>query len=95
MLTEKDIIAIRERGSDPETVLKQLAYFRNGFPYLQIIKPATVGDGITRLTDNEIAEYGRYYDESVLPGDQPVKICTGIGSGQQDVSIAVRGKRQP
>jgi len=83
MLTEKDIIAIRGRGSDPETVLKQLAYFRNGFPYLQIIKPATVGDGIKRLTNNEIVEYGRYYDESVLQGISLLKFVPASGAASR------------
>ncbi|MGV8090792.1 MAG: DUF4301 family protein [Mangrovibacterium sp.] len=83
MLTEKDMIAIRERGSDPETVLKQLENFRNGFPFLQIIKPATVGDGITRLSDAEITEYNRIFEESVEQGTGLLKFVPASGAASR------------
>lgn len=83
MLTEKDMIAIRERGSDPEIVLKQLDHFRNGFPFLQIIKPATIRDGITVLTDDEIAGYCRLFEESVEQGTELLKFVPASGAASR------------
>ncbi len=83
MFTEKDMIAIRERGSDPESVLKQLEYFRNGFPFLQIIRPATAGDGMTKLTGTETTGYGRYYDESLHQGISVQKFVPASGAASR------------
>lgn len=83
MFTEKDMIAIRKRGSDPGTVLKQLENFRNGFPYLQIIKPATVGDGIIKLSGRETDEYSRYFDESAERGINLLKFVPASGAASR------------
>lgn len=83
MLTEKDMIAIQERGSDPETVLKQLENFRNGFPFLQIIKPATVGNGITTLIDSGIDEYKRIFEKSAEEGTRLVKFVPASGAASR------------
>lgn len=83
MFTEKDMIAIRERGSDPEAVSMQLENFRNGFPFLQIIKPATVGHGITKLTGTEIAEFSRYFKESVEQGTNLLKFVPASGAASR------------
>lgn len=83
MFTEKDITAIRERGSDPEAVLTQLENFRNGFPFLQLIRPATPGDGITRLTETEIGELTRHFDESVEQGISLMKFVPASGAASR------------
>lgn len=54
MFIEKDLQQIQERGSDATTVEEQVNYFINGFPFLHLSKAATVGDGIIRLTDEQI-----------------------------------------
>jgi hypothetical protein len=83
MLTEKDRIAIRERGSDPETILKQLENFRKGFPFLQIIKPATTGDGITVLSSGEIADCSGVAEESVQQGVRLQKFVPASGAASR------------
>jgi hypothetical protein len=54
MFIEKDIVQINDRGSDIQVVEEQVRYFENGFPFLQLSKAATVGDGIIRLTDDKL-----------------------------------------
>ena len=71
MFNTKDAAEIKARGGDQETVLKQIENFKNGFPFLQIIKPATVGNGITRLNDKEIAEYAYNFEGSM---DQDIRV---------------------
>lgn len=54
MLSTKDIEQLHEIGISKEAVEQQLSNFANGFPYLDIIKPAVVGDGIIRLECSEV-----------------------------------------
>lgn len=55
MFNNKDLEQIAGRGSNVESVYTQLKYFEEGFPYLELEKAATVGDGIIRL-EEEAAE---------------------------------------
>ena len=43
MLEQNDKQYILGRGMDVATVERQIERFVNGFPYLQIIRPASVG----------------------------------------------------
>ncbi|MTI21898.1 DUF4301 family protein [Fulvivirga sp. RKSG066] len=45
---------IKKMGKSIDRVEQQLDRFKNGFPYLTITKPATVGDGIIRLSDDDL-----------------------------------------
>ncbi|NLR94993.1 DUF4301 family protein [Flammeovirga sp. SR4] len=61
----EDFSLMEKKGITVETVEKQLNYFRTGFEYANIIRPATIGDGIIKLTDEEIDSYVSKYEESV------------------------------
>ncbi len=52
---------IEEQGMDPETVAQQIENFKNGFPYLKIVAPATPGDGIRVLSEAELTHYTDTY----------------------------------
>ncbi len=69
MFLEADITQIKERGSDASVVEEQIKYFVNGFPFLQLSKAATVGDGIIRLTDEQIKEVVGEFDKSTSDGE--------------------------
>ncbi|WAC10989.1 DUF4301 family protein [Dyadobacter pollutisoli] len=69
MFIEKDIVQINDRGSDIQVVEEQVRYFENGFPFLQLSKAATVGDGIIRLTDEQIAQVITDFDKSASDGE--------------------------
>jgi len=64
MLTREDIDQIRDRGSDPHTVEKQLERFEKGFPYARLKAPASVGNGISVFNDSEKKEIAAYFDTS-------------------------------
>ena len=53
MLNHFDIKQIEERGGSVESVLREIEFFRNGFPYLKIDAPATLERGIKQLTTEE------------------------------------------
>lgn len=54
MLTDKDVEQLNAIGVTREDVELQLINFEKGFPFLNVIKPATVGDGIIRLELSEV-----------------------------------------
>ncbi|NCD15164.1 MAG: DUF4301 family protein, partial [Bacteroidia bacterium] len=49
MLTQQDLSQLREKGITQEQVNRQLAYFSTGFPFLQIVAPASYFKGIMRV----------------------------------------------
>ena len=57
-----DTEQIKTHGLTPEIVAQQLADFVRGFPYANITRPATVGDGIAELSDADIAQYTEIYN---------------------------------
>ena len=57
-----DIEQIKNHGLTVDAVMAQLADFARGFPYTKISRPATVGDGITELSDADIAQYTEIYN---------------------------------
>ncbi len=49
MLNEQDKKQIEEKGISREQFLHQIEQFKKGFPSIRLDRPATVGDGITRV----------------------------------------------
>ena len=52
MLTKQDELLLNSKGITLSDFEKQLANFRNGFPFLKIEGAATVGNGVARLPEN-------------------------------------------
>lgn len=63
MFSKKHTEQIRERGIEPADVEKQINNFVNGFPYLNIKKPAVPGDGIIQLSEKEKSGFIAKYQE--------------------------------
>ncbi|ANQ50623.2 DUF4301 family protein [Flammeovirga sp. MY04] len=61
----KDHELMEQKGISLETVEKQLNYFKKGFEYANIIRPATLGDGVIKLTNEEINVFVDKYEESI------------------------------
>lgn len=57
MFTEKDIVQLKNRGLSEEALLAQVERFKSGFGHLNVIRPATLGDGIRQLNEGEIERY--------------------------------------
>ncbi|WP_240050296.1 DUF4301 family protein [Flammeovirga kamogawensis] len=75
----EDIALMERKGINIETVEKQLNYFKKGFEYANIIRPATIGDGIIKLSDEEINDFVDKYDESIK-GNSLVKFVPASGA---------------
>ncbi|MEO0470419.1 MAG: DUF4301 family protein [Bacteroidota bacterium] len=82
MLTEKDLQFLAQRGSDLPAVQQQLDNFKTGFPFLNIRRAATVGDGIIRLDEKALqAAINRY--EAALPRLKVIKFVPASGAASR------------
>mgnify|MGYP001627196804 CR=1 FL=1 len=54
---------VNDQGMSLELVQQQLTHFAEGFPFLPIVKEATIGDGIIALSDEEISHFKHTYPE--------------------------------
>ncbi|MBR2352552.1 MAG: DUF4301 family protein [Alistipes sp.] len=79
MFTEKDIAQIRQHGLTPERVEAQIENFRRGFPSLAVVKAASPEDGITVLSEAEVAAAVKEY-ESRVDGLSVVKFVPASGA---------------
>jgi hypothetical protein len=64
MFNKQDFIQFRERGIEPEIIMQQIAFFKHGFPFLNILNPATVNNGIVKLTEKDVLFYQSEYNHN-------------------------------
>ncbi|OQX99933.1 MAG: NAD metabolism ATPase/kinase [Bacteroidetes bacterium 4572_117] len=60
--TEKDLIQFKSKNIDKEHVDTQINNFKKGFPFMEITKAATVGDGLLQLDEEQVEKYIRKYN---------------------------------
>lgn len=65
MFTQQDLKQIEDHGLTPRAVETQLENFRRGFPYLNVARPASPGDGILSLDEAQIEAAAARYAEAV------------------------------
>ncbi|MCS6833234.1 MAG: DUF4301 family protein, partial [Flammeovirgaceae bacterium] len=79
MFTPNDLAQIAQQGISLEAIEAQIANFKKGFPFLHIQKAATVGDGIVRLNEEQIAWHTNSYEKN-LEGKTIVKFVPASGA---------------
>lgn len=65
MFTEKDLAEFSNRGVTSEEINNQIQNFIEGFPFTQLKKAATIGEGIQKIEKAEGKEYVQEYDAEV------------------------------
>ncbi len=83
MFSEKDKNQIKTRGSKLETVELQIENFKRGFPYLHIEEAASVGNGIIRLNDEDLAKRILLFDQKVGENILPLKFIPASGAASR------------
>ena len=63
MFTKKDLAQIKSKGIDIKTVELQIKNFNNGFPYANLVKPATIGDGLVALDEQQESRLIGFYED--------------------------------
>ena len=64
MFTQNDIRQIAERGADLRQIEQQIEHFKNGFPWMKIVAPATPQRGIRVLSEEDVQEAADYYERA-------------------------------
>ena len=62
IFSEIDLQQIVKRGNSLEKIMQQLHYFKNGFPTINLLKIASINDGIFQFSEKEVADYCSYFD---------------------------------
>jgi Domain of unknown function (DUF4301) len=63
-----DLTQIKARGLTLEEIMAQIELFRRGFPFVKLLRPCTVGDGIHLLGKSEILKLEEIYPRTSLSG---------------------------
>ena len=63
MLTQGDLLQITERNVTEEQVERQVAQLKRGTAFVKLIRPATIGDGILRMSPEQVEAMNHAFDE--------------------------------
>lgn len=63
-LEDKDLELLKQKGISVEELKSQVHTFSEGVPDVEIIKPATIGDGILKFDDHDFDKFISIYDEN-------------------------------
>lgn len=63
MLTEKDLFQLSERNVSEDQVFQQVAQLKKGTQYVELMRPATLGDGILRLDTEQVRTVTETFDK--------------------------------
>ena len=83
MFTNKDIEQIENRGSILHEIEKQIIHFRKGFPYLKVLRPATIGDGIILMDEEKVSKAVKQFTQKIQEGLKPVKFIPASGAASR------------
>ena len=69
MFTEKDLDQFETLGIPSSLIEEQIKNFENGFPFMTIKAPATIGHGIIKLEDQQLDEAVAYFEQRTSEKD--------------------------
>jgi hypothetical protein len=82
MFSEKDLIQIQKQGITVEEIENQIETFRHGIDFVELVKPATPGDGIENPDQHEIAAVIDYYDHQ-KDNSEAIKFVPASGAASR------------
>ncbi len=65
MFNQTDLQQLQAKGVSLETIEKQIESFKNGFPFLNIDRAASVGDGIVSLDGEQVQLFAQQYQNAI------------------------------
>ncbi len=80
MFRKEDIAQIEQRGSSVQTVEEQVERFKKGFPWMDIVAPATPEKGIQVLDEAAVEAAAKYYEGAVINGKCKFVPASGAAS---------------
>ncbi len=82
MFSEKDLNQIQARGVNLETIYEQIENFKNEFPYLNVIRAATIDDGMIQLGDEKAKKLAKDFDDQIF-GKKLLKFVPASGAASR------------
>jgi len=64
MLKKHDLVQLENLGIDPAQVHAQLGFFERGLSLLNVLRPATLGDGILTPDSSQFGQWVKTYDHT-------------------------------
>ena len=83
MFTPSDLAQLQARGISEEKALKQLQSFATGFPELDIVSAASVGNGVLNPTEEEIDAYVKAWQDYLNEGHTVLKFVPASGAARR------------
>src|SRR5690606_29563341 len=62
--TTEDVVEFEKRGITLHDVLRQIEVFERGIPFVNLDRPATINDGIYKLSEAEIQDKAILFDHN-------------------------------
>ena len=82
MFSQKDLAQIKSKAISLNNLAQQIKNFEEGFPFMQLQKAATIGDGVLRLSKKEIDDYVKLYEQE-MPKNQIYKFVPASGAASR------------
>ena len=79
MFSQADRLQIQQKGITVDIVNQQIDFFKKGIPFLRIVRPAILGDGILMLTEADCKKFISIYDTE-KPGLKIMKFTPASGA---------------
>ena len=83
MFTPSDLAQLQARGISEEKALKQLQSFATGFPELDIVSAASIGNGVLNPTEEEIDAYVKAWQDYLNEGHTVLKFVPASGAASR------------
>ena len=80
MFSPKDNQQIEERGASLRQVKEQIEHFKNGFPWMKIVGPATPQRGIVVMDEDAVKAAEAYYKNAQVNGKSKFVPASGAAS---------------
>ena len=62
--SQKDLQQLQEKGIPNDKVANQIQTFKEGIPFVKLVRPAVVSDGIQRFSPEEQQELVQYFEDN-------------------------------
>ena len=82
MFSDPDLAYLRKRGTDRHVAEQQVTNFKEGFPRMELVKAATIDDGILSVDNQQADEFIKKY-ETEAAGKRIVKFVPASGAASR------------
>ena len=83
MLQEQDKTVLQTKGISEKQLTEQLNAFSTGFPFLKIVNTAEVGQGITKVSQDELPVFFAKWDEYLQTNASILKFVPASGAASR------------